>query len=282
MDVWVHWGIGLAGSLAVASAAYAKRSLSVSGAAAAIVTGTLLFGWGSAAWFGSLIAFFLSSSLLSKWKKAARGEAEGGYEKGGRRDAWQVAANGGLALLLCAANQLWPDPLWLAAFVGALAAVNADTWATEIGGLSKSKPRSLLTGAPVPPGTSGGVTVLGLAASACGGLFIGAAAYALLQATPAASHLAADTGVLAAGLLPLLLAAFAGGMAGSLADSAIGAAWQRMNRCTVCGKEIERAEHCGKPAVRIRGLRWMGNDAVNVLGSIAGSAVAVGVWVLLV
>ncbi|WP_409347107.1 DUF92 domain-containing protein [Paenibacillus sp. MBLB4367] len=277
----MQWAIGLAGSLAIAGAAYAKRSLSISGAAAAVVTGALLYGGGSPAWFGTLIAFFLSSSLLSKWKKAARGEAESGYEKGGRRDAGQVAANGGLALLLCAADRLWPDPLWLAAFVGALAAVNADTWATEIGGLSRSKPRSIFTGAPVPPGTSGGITLLGLAASACGGLFIGAAAYALLMATPADGRLAADAGVQAAGALPLLLAAFAGGMIGSLADSAIGAVWQRMNRCAVCGKEVERSVHCGQPAAHSRGLRWMGNDAVNALCSIAGSAAAACLWFLI-
>ena len=47
--------IGLAGSIGIAGAAYAKRSLSGSGFLAAVVLGTLMYALGSAAWFGTLI-----------------------------------------------------------------------------------------------------------------------------------------------------------------------------------------------------------------------------------
>ena len=75
--------------------------------------------------------------------------------------------------MLCIGNAIWPDPVWWLIFVGVMATVNADTWATEIGGMSKSIPRSIMNGKPVPAGTSGGITGLGLLASLLGGAFIG-------------------------------------------------------------------------------------------------------------
>nr|WP_255570225.1 DUF92 domain-containing protein [Cohnella sp. CFH 77786] len=262
----------MAGSTGIAGAAYAKRSLSGSGFLAAVMLGTVMYALGSAVWFGSLIAFFISSTLWSKWKKHAKEKAESGYEKSGRRDAGQVLANGGLGLLLCSAYWAWPHALWWYAFLGVMAAVTADTWATEIGGLSRTPPRSIKTGRRVAPGTSGGVSGLGLGASLAGGLFIGAAAWMLLLAWP--GQTAPDVAS-----APLRLAAWGGiaglaGIIGSLADSWIGATWQLMYRCGECGREIEQARHCGRPAERIRGRAGWNNDAVNVAGSLAGGASA--------
>ncbi|UUZ93848.1 DUF92 domain-containing protein [Paenibacillus sp. P25] len=253
--------IGLAGSLFIAGAAYWKKSLSASGFWAAVVLGTLMYALGSPAWFGTLIAFFLTSSALSKWKHRRKAAAESGYAKSGRRDAGQVLANGGLGLLLCLGHAFLPNPGWWAAFIGVMAAVNADTWATEIGGLSRSAPRSILNGRPVEPGTSGGITPLGTMATAAGGLFIGAAAWAL-NAAAGVPHEARW-----AGFLPLCLLGLGGGLVGSLTDSWLGAVCQVMYRCSVCGKEIEKSRHCGAAAARIRGASWMTNDAVNLISS---------------
>lgn len=267
----MDWWIGLAGSGLIAGAAYAKRSLSLSGAIAAIIMGTGMVALGSAVWFGTLVAFFVSSTLLSKLKSKAKASAESGYEKGARRDAGQVWANGGLGFALCMLHALYPDPLWFAAFVGVMAAANADTWATEIGSLSRSAPRSIRTGRKVAPGTSGGVSALGFAATVAGGLFIGAAAW-LLQWADAALGLESA----AAGVSPLLLLMLGalGGTAGSLADSALGATLQQMFRCRICGRDVEQPRHCGAPAERLRGVPGLGNDAVNVLGTAIGGAAA--------
>ncbi|AZN40250.1 DUF92 domain-containing protein [Paenibacillus albus] len=253
--------VGLIGSLLIAGLAYRVRSLSVSGAWSAALMGTCYVALGGPFWFGSLIAFFISSSLLSKWKKRHRKKqkAEANYAKSGRRDWLQVWANGGLGLLLCAGHALWPHGGWAFAFVGVMAAVNADTWATEIGALSAAAPRSILTGRRVAAGTSGGVTPLGSGAALAGAAFIGVAA-ALLAAAPPAP----------AGALPggaLLAAAAVAGTAGAFADSLLGATVQAMYRCRACGSETERAEHCGVAAERVRGFAAMTNDAVNLASS---------------
>lgn len=268
----MEWLIGLACSTVIAGTAYAKRSLSGSGLIAAIMVGTVMYALGSVIWFGSLIAFFVSSTILSKWKKHRKQEAESGYEKSGRRDAGQVFANGGLGLLLCVAYWAIPHPLWWYAFLGVIAAVTADTWATEIGGFSRTPPRSIKTGRCVPHGTSGGVSVLGMGASLTGGLFIGAASWILLAMSGQSAPDAVTAAFRPAAWIGIASLA---GIIGSLADSWIGATWQQMYRCRSCSREIEQARHCGKPAIRIRGRAGWNNDAVNVAGSLVGGASAV-------
>ncbi|GIM45744.1 hypothetical protein DNHGIG_12930 [Collibacillus ludicampi] len=270
----MDWILGLIGSACIALLAYWKRSLSQSGALAAVGVGTVLYAWGSLPWFGTLLAFFISSSILSKWKQKAKEVHENVYEKSGKRDAGQVLANGGAALCLCIAHHFFPHHGWWAAFLGIMASVNADTWATEIGGLSTKSPRSILTGKKVPPGTSGGVTPLGLLAALCGSLLIGACAWLFVSVSPEEANTRLSSGATGVGWIPYLFTATVAGVTGALADSLLGARLQVMYRCSVCGKDVERILHCGKPTVWIRGVRWMNNDMVNFLSSLLGGLVA--------
>ncbi len=265
--------LGLLFSLLVAMAAYRAHSLSSSGVLGAVLTGTITLGLGGWSWGLALIAFFVSSSLLTRWRRERKAALEGLSAKGGQRDLGQALANGGLAALLAALAALWPHPAWAAAFAGALAAATADTWATEVGTLSPSPPRRITTGRPVPPGTSGGVTLLGLLAAAAGALFLGASFYllALLECRwlnwPCAPSAARWTTV------PLALA---GGLAGSLADSLLGDTWQGVYHCPRCGRQTERRAHCGGPTMPLRGRPWLTNDGVNFLATLIGAAVAGG------
>jgi uncharacterized membrane protein len=253
-----------------------------------------MFVWGTVVWFGALIAFFVSSSLLSSWKRRRKSEAESVYEKSGRRDAGQVLANGGLAALLCGLYAWDSSPVWWYAFLGVMATVNSDTWATEIGGLSRTPPRHIRTGKVVSPGTSGGVTRLGLGATIAGGAFIGAVAWMLERMTGIWIWSFGSSPVLGVGeglisqsaavsnrLWVLLLLGVASGTAGSLTDSWLGATAQRIRRCTVCGREVERQNHCGHPAEPLRGWDWLNNDRVNIASSVAGGLVALllGLWI---
>src|SRR5574340_230608 len=165
-------GFSLAGLIAVA--AYAARSLSFSGAIAATLLGTAVFGLGGFSWAVLLVGFFASSSVLSRMFKRRKAGVNEKYSKGSRRDAGQVLANGGVAGLLAIAQAILPGAnfLWAAA-AGTLAAVNADTWATELGILSPVNPRLITTGKVVEKGTSGGISLTGTLAALGGAAAIG-------------------------------------------------------------------------------------------------------------
>ena len=255
----------------IASAAYVKQSLSLSGAAAAVLMGAVYYGAGNLFWFGTLLLFFATSTLLSKFRQENKKDLEKSYAKTGRRDAGQVLANGGIGMLLCLLHAWFPRPEWIWLFIGVMAAVTADTWATEVGSLSRRQPRSILNGRPIPPGTSGGISLLGSAAAGAGGLVIGAGAWgfgAVVQGPPLA-------------LLTALAAGLAGGLVGAFTDSLIGAIFQKMYRCNICGREVEVLEHCGNRTVFARGWSWMNNDAVNGISSLAGGLAAWGAALLL-
>ncbi|MBN1978083.1 MAG: DUF92 domain-containing protein [Anaerolineae bacterium] len=265
-------------SLVIGLAGYRRGALKGSGVVGAVVTGTLIFGLGGWEWGALLIAFFISSSALSFYHaKDKEGLAEK-FAKGHRRDLSQALANGGAAAALAVLSRLFPlvegggEGVWFAACAGAMAAVNADTWATELGVLSSHPPRLITTGRQVEVGSSGGVTWLGTAASLGGAAFIG-----LLGGL---GVLILGQGWAAAGVL--LLAAVAGGLAGSLFDSFLGATVQAIYWCEACQKETERELHrCGARTSLLRGWPWLGNDLVNFFASVLGASVAAGIgWTL--
>ncbi|MEM7117897.1 MAG: DUF92 domain-containing protein, partial [Chloroflexota bacterium] len=160
-------------SLFVAGLAYWRGSLSKSGVFGALFVGTSTLGFGGWVWGILLGVFFVSSSLLSHFKEDEKQAAAEKFDKGHQRDLGQALANGGLGAVVALCSFIWPSPLWFAAFVGIMATVTADTWATELGTLSTRPPRLITTGHTVEVGTSGGVSLLGTAVSFTGGLLIG-------------------------------------------------------------------------------------------------------------
>jgi uncharacterized protein (TIGR00297 family) len=201
-----------------------------------------------------LFAFFIPSTLLSRAGRARKRELVD-IGKHGARDAGQVAANGGIAAL-CAvlAAATHAEPLALA-FAGAFAAASADTWGTEIGTLAKLPPRSILTLKPLSPGISGGVTIAGTLAEIAGACVVALVAWAV-------------------GAGPWWIAA-AGGVAGALADSVLGASLQELRYCPRCERECETDPHfCGSPTQLRRGAPWMSNDGVNACATAIGALVA--------
>ncbi len=274
--------LGFVISSLIGYAGYRKRALSLSGVAGAILVGTTIFGAGGWVWGMLLITFFALSSALSAYKKAAKQQLAEKFAKDARRDLAQTLANGGCGALLALAACFYPQPMMLAAFVGAMATVNADTWATELGVLSRRSPRLVTTGRVVEPGTSGGVSLLGTLATLAGGLSIGLAAalFLLLNKAlggPGYALLGADTAV--QGTLVLLPVATLGGLIGSLCDSILGATLQTIYYSTRRAKETERKiDLDGIPNEHLRGWKWLNNDWVNFLSSAAGAGVSVLVW----
>jgi uncharacterized protein (TIGR00297 family) len=317
---------GLLFSTGVGLFAYRRRSLSRSGVAGAMATGSVTVGMGGWAWGLSLIYFFASSSLLSHFRSHDKERtAADKFSKGSQRDILQVMANGGVATALSLAHGLTgsqpTQALLQAGYTGALATANGDTWATELGVLNTHQPRLITTGKPVAPGTSGGITLLGTCASAAGGLSLGIVFWLLEKAEAALArplHLFAQNTPMVGTALARPLHLFAqntpmvgtalarprpchstdshitqtgtadglklslpviglfSGLAGSLADSLMGATIQAMYYCPTCEKETERRVHgCGTPTLPLRGIPWFDNDVVNFIATLFGALVGI-------
>jgi uncharacterized protein (TIGR00297 family) len=248
-----------------------RGALTTSGAVGALITGTSIVAAGGWDWGAALVYFFISSSALSHVATARKASiAADKFDKGSQRDLAQALANGGVATMaaLLRSTPLGIRQLAVAenAFAGALAAATADTWATEIGTLNPQPPRLITSGRSVPPGTSGGVTPLGLASAAVGAITLGGTFVLARSLVPQASGTAPPR----AGAL--VRAALAGGLAGCLTDSLLGATLQAMYRCPRCASATERRRHvCGTPTQRERGLPWLDNDGVNALSTLVGA-----------
>ncbi len=255
---------GVASYLAVRA-----ESLSRSGALASTVLGTLVFGLGGWQWALLLLVFFVTSSSLSKAFTAYKTRFGEDYAKGGRRDAGQVIANAAVAAVFVVLHVLLGPASWMwCGFAAALAAANADTWATELGVLSDARPRLIINPRrSVEPGTSGAVSVAGTLA-ALGGSALIAAGARMLQ--PSTSWVAIS-------MIGL------GGLMGSLVDSLLGATVQAIYFCPVDQHETEKhpLHGCGSPTHRIRGWKWLNNDWINGACTGTGAVVTLGLSLLL-
>lgn len=279
---------GLILAVLIAFAAWKAKTLSYGGAVAAAVLGMVIFGLGGLGWAILLMGFFVSSSALSRLFRKRKARLEEKFSKGSQRDAAQVAANGGIAGMFTLLHLLFPTAVWpWVGFAGALAAANADTWATELGVLSRSRPRLITTGKIVDSGTSGGISWTGTAAATAGAFLIALLAVLFWQgrmgSLPAGSPgwlvnaLGANAPVLAPlSALGWLTGITLAGLLGSLFDSLLGATLQAIYHCPACEKETERhpLHSCGTPTHLLRGWPWMDNDWVNTLCTLAGGMIA--------
>ena len=166
------------------------------------------------------------------------------------------------------------------AFVGAMATVTADTWATELGVLGKRPPRLVTHWQRVEAGTSGGVSALGTLAALAGALAIG-----LVTVVTALDGLFGGPGISSLGALAmwgalwLVPVAALSGLAGSTFDSLLGATVQAIYYSATRHKETEkRIDPDGTYNVHRRGWRWLGNDQVNFISSIVGALAALLLW----
>ncbi len=253
--------LGIAIALFIAGVSFLLHFLDGSGAVSTFLLGAIVFGIGKWEYSLPILLFFVLSSLLSKLGKEWKQKFAATFQKGGRRDFGQVAANGGVAGLIVLLWNYIPWGGWYFLFVGSIAAVTADTWATEIGVFSRQSPRHVLNFRQVPPGTSGGITLLGLGAALLGSLvivFVGGLAtnnYALV-----------NHGFLLASLITVA------GFLGSIVDSIIGATIQAQYQCPACGKITEKKIHCQHHRTQvISGYPIIDNDVVNGLCALSGA-----------
>jgi uncharacterized protein (TIGR00297 family) len=243
--------------------AFARRrgSLAESGQWAAIGCGVLssIAGW---PWAIILVAYFVAASVVSDIGKATKAQrTQAAVPQVPARNHMQVLANGALFCLLAFKAKGNGTGTFGIAALGALAAASADTWATEIGTLWGGRPRSIINWGHTGTGMSGGVTGLGTLAAIGGALVV-----ALLGAWQHDFPFAGAATV----------AIVAGGFAGCIADSVLGATLQARRWCDHCKEWTERRVHpCSYRTVHAAGYRWMSNDIVNGASTFVGAATAV-------
>ncbi len=245
MSLTTQLVLGFLLAVSIAYLAYRVYSLSRDGAIAAAFVGTVIFGLGGWQWSILLLAFFISSSALSRLFKDRKRGLNEKFSKGSQRDAGQVLGNGGLATAFVLLNAIFPHQLWTwIGFAAALASVNADTWATELGTLNPNPPRMITDlRKRVEAGTSGGVSLWGTVAALLGASVIG-----LLAAVLYPSY----------HWLLFLLITFSG-LLGSLFNSFLGATVQAMYFCPEDQKETEKhpLHTCGTETIQISRLEMV-------------------------
>jgi len=236
----------------------------------------------------ALLAFFLSSSFVSKWKRTQKHSVALEFSKDSKRDSIQVISNSLPAILfgiiflftdffpmIAVKNEitfLISSP-WLFAAFASLATHNADTWMTEIGIISNNSPRLIIRLREfVPRGTSGGVSKNGTIAGVIGSMII-SIVYVLSWII-----ISEFTWL---NLVFLFIFLTIAGIIGGLLDSLEGATVQGIYYCKHCLKETERPIHkCGNETEFYKGYRIITNDFVNISSAfISGCIAGILYWI---
>lgn len=265
----VRSAVGAALAAAIAARAVRRRSLDASGGAAGFVVMAVHIACGYR--YGALLlAFFFSSSKVTKIGEDRKRRVEEDFKEGGQRNWIQVLANSTIATVLVVILALMTggqdqcldsnDSKLITGIIGGIighyCCCNGDTWSSEIGVLSNEQPRLITTLKPVRKGTNGGVTIQGLLAATGGGLIIGLTFVVVGLLTAECSS---DMALWQLLVLPISAAA---GLLGSLIDSLLGATLQFSGYCSVRKKVVSKR---GPTVTKISGMTILDNDAVNAV-----------------
>eukprot|EP00986_Skeletonema_menzelii_P018599 scaffold26664_cov163-Skeletonema_menzelii.AAC.1 len=280
--------VGLFLAQKISNSGYKKQSLSRSGAISAFLVAS--FSLATSFRNGlTLLTFYWTSSKLTRVGSKIKGKLEEGHTEGGERGASQVFACSLIAVLCACLRRIFVgndgplldgagllgDQLTLA-YVAFFACCAGDTWASELGVLSKSKPRLVIKPwKQVPPGTNGGISLVGLAASAAGGTLMGLI-HGLFVPGGIASLLPFNLGAISSAafkkeVLILSLVGFIGGFGGSLLDSLLGAAIQVTYYDTEEEQIVKRA---GPNSTKVGGFAFLSNEMVNVVSTALSALIA--------
>ena len=141
----------------------------------AFLLGFYLAGIGGWPWLMPVLLFFVSSATFTKLHHVLKGRGTGSTA----RNAWQVTANIIWAVISSALFLWTQDEIFIFFFIAFVAAVTADTWASEIGPLLNKSCISLSTMRSVPAGTNGGISFFGSLAALSGAVIISSLSYHL-------------------------------------------------------------------------------------------------------
>jgi len=154
-------------------------------------------------------------------------------------------------------------------YVGHYACAAADTWASELGILSKANPRLVTTLflRKVPHGTNGGCSILGTFASAMGGAFIGFVYWIcsyFLEPSDSSQY-------------PMIIVGLVCGVLGSLFDSILGATLQASYYSKDRKQIVKTKQEINNDSSveLVCGIDFLSNEAVNLVSILLTMAVSV-------
>ncbi|MFM7709291.1 MAG: DUF92 domain-containing protein [Ferruginibacter sp.] len=224
---------------------YLKKSVSASGFVFLLLTTGSLIWTSNNETITAIVMMFLFSTWATRYKEADKKPVHKRLAESGPRNWKQGFANLGPACLLALGAFFSGEIAFVHAAFASIAAATADTFASEIGVLSKKQPCFILSRKKVPPGISGGVTLLGMSASA-GGASLIALTHVCFFKDPLVATMIVGLGIL-----------------GSIIDSVIGELYQVLyvNRT---GDWVETSGG----AEELKGVRWMTNNVVNMITTV--------------
>ncbi|MFV0560106.1 MAG: DUF92 domain-containing protein [Enterococcus sp.] len=239
--------------------AFFLRLLTFDGCLVAWILGTLIIGFGP--WYSIFLVgfFFLSSGSIHLLKTLLFIKKEP-LSSDTTRNARQVFANIFPAVSFLIVYSVTGSFSCLLAFVVGISGATSDTWASEIGTLASKRPRSILTGAKLPTGLSGGISPLGTFAS-----LLGASAISFLFV-----FCLFLTGTTIDALAKIFVTCTVFGFLISIFDSLLGALFQVRYQCTFCNQLTDAPYHHGLPTKKVKGITWMTNNWVNFFSNLLG------------
>jgi uncharacterized protein (TIGR00297 family) len=181
---------------------YWRKALDLFGSIFMIIMGIVIIFTVGVHWLILIFIFLILGLVSTKYKHQYKKDI-GVYE--GTRTLKNVISNGIVPFIMAAFGNY-------GGFIGSIATATADTLASEIG--VTVQPRLITTFKKVPPGTDGGISVLGTVAGIIGAGIIGVAAYLL--------------GISQDPFLTLKISIIAGTV-GCFVDSILGAVLERRN-----------------------------------------------------
>lgn len=146
---------------------YARRALDLLGSIFMIIMGVIIIFSAGIFWLFLIFIFLILGLIFTKYKHGYKKKI-GVFE--GTRTIKNVVSNGIVPFVMAA----FGNP---GGFIGSIATATADTMASEVGVVTA--PRLITNLKKVPPGTDGGISILGTAAGILGAGVIGVSAYML-------------------------------------------------------------------------------------------------------
>ena len=215
--------------------------------------------------FVLLLLFLVLGSISDNIKKLAKDSTniEKLENKGSCRDHTQVLANATVSAVCAISFRLTDAEVLVICFSASLAEALADTFASSFGAFSKITV-DLFKFRKCEKGISGGMSLCGTLSALVAVLIMGGGALAF-------------SAIGTKGFLIVLISGFGG----TVFDSLLGSLVQVKYKCRICGKTVEREEHCGVPTAHSSGIGFVTNDIVNLLSTAFSALVAAYLYILL-